>query len=100
MEELLKHPIYLKNYVPILSFIIGTILLFALAITRFDNLLYIGLMYVYLAIAINFIYIFYLIIQFYTKKISSNETLTRFGICTLNIPITILYIYIVFNIIL
>ena len=100
MEELLKNPVYRKNYVPIISFFLGTILLFSFAILKTDVILYVGLLYIFLAVFINVIYLFYLLIKYYYKKTSLEETLSRLGITLINIPITILYIYIIFNVLL
>ena len=100
MENIINNPFYIKNYIPIISFVIGTLLLISLAITKVDTIFYIGLLYVFIAICINIIYSIYLLFMAYNKKINSEETLSRLGIAFLNIPITILYIYIVFNVVL
>lgn len=100
MEEIFKNPFYIKNHIPIISFTLGTLLLILLALTRLDSLLYYGFLYVSIAILVNTIYSIYLLIALYQDKISKEETVARLGITMLNIPITILYIYIVFNIIL
>lgn len=100
MEEIVKNQFYLKNYIPILSFFIGTFLLILFAFTRLDSLLYFGLMYIFAAILLNIFYVVYLLIIYYQNKISFKETATRIGFTTLNIPITLFYIYIVFNVIL
>lgn len=99
MEELLKNPFYQKNYIPILSFIIGTILLLLYAITKIDILPIIGLYYVYLALFINCCYLVAIIILHFIKKRNYQETLIRIGITICNIPITLFYIYLVFNVI-
>lgn len=100
MENIINNPFYIKNYIPIISFVIGTLLLISLAITRVDSLLYIGLIYIFVAFLINIIYSIYLLIISYQNKITLEETATQIGITILNIPITFLYIYIVFNVIL
>lgn len=100
MENIINNPFYIKNHIPIISFIIGTLLLILLAVTKFDSLLYIGLIYIFVAFLINIIYSIYLLIISYQNKITLEETATRIGITILNIPITFLYIYIVFNVIL
>lgn len=100
MEEIFKNPFYQKNYIPVLSFIIGTILLLLLALTGESELLFIGLLYVFIASFINLIYAVFLIFIFYKKQKNNEEVFSRLGITLINIPITILYIYIVFEIIL
>ncbi len=100
MEKIINNPFYIKNHIPIISFVLGTLLLILLALTRLDSLLYYGLLFVFIAVLINTIYSVYLLIVLYQNKISKEETVARLGITMLNIPITILYIYIVFNIIL
>lgn len=100
MENILNNPFYIKNNIPIISFLFGTLLLILLAVTRFDSLLYIGLIYVFTAFLINIIYSIYLLIILHQNKISIEETATRLGITILNIPVTFLYMYIVFNVIL
>jgi hypothetical protein len=100
MENIIKNPFYIKNHIPIISFFIGTLLLILLAVTKFDSLLYIGLTYVVTAFLINIIYSIYLLFILYQNKINIEETATRLGITILNVPITFLYMYIVFNVIL
>jgi hypothetical protein len=100
MENIINNPFYIKNHTPIISFIIGTLLLILLAVARFDSLLYIGLTYVVTAFLINIIYSIYLLFILYQNKINIEETATRLGITVLNVPITFLYMYIVFNVIL
>ncbi|WP_339837545.1 hypothetical protein [uncultured Flavobacterium sp.] len=99
MEEILKNPFYQKNYIPILSFTIGTILLSLYAITKINMLPIIGLFYVYLALFINFCYLIAMIILHFIEKRNNQETLIRIGIALCNIPITLFYMYLVFNVI-
>jgi hypothetical protein len=99
MEEIFKSTFYQKNYIPILSFTIGTILLFLYTITKIDLLLIIGLFYVYLALFINCCYLVSIIFKHFIKKRNSQETLIRIGITLCNIPITLFYIYLIFNVI-
>ena len=100
MQNFINNPFYIKNHIPIISFFLGTFLLIVFALTRVDSLLYYGLMYIFAAILVNIIYSIYLLIISYQKKISLEETVSRLGITMANIPITFLYIYIVFNVIL
>jgi hypothetical protein len=100
MENLINNSFYVKNNIPIISFVFGTLLLISLAMTGVNTLLYIGLIYVFVAFLINTIYSIYLPSISYQNKINLEETATRLGITILNIPITILYIYLVFNVIL
>lgn len=99
MEEIFKNPFYQKNYIPILSFTIGTILLLLYVITKIDLLPIIGLFYVYLALFINCCYLIALVTLHFIEKRNNLETLTRIGITLCNIPITLFYMYLVFNVI-
>ncbi|WP_338377251.1 hypothetical protein [uncultured Flavobacterium sp.] len=99
MEEIVKNPFYQKNYIPILSFTIGTILLLLYAITKIDFLPLIGLFYVYFALFANSCYLLAVVTQHFIEKRNSQETLTRIGITLCNIPITLFYMYLVFNVI-
>jgi hypothetical protein len=99
MEKILKKPFYQKNYIPILSFTIGTVLLFLYALTKINIFPIIGLFYVYLAVITNCCYLIAIVILHFIKKRNNKETLTRIGITLCNIPITIFYMYLVFNVI-
>jgi hypothetical protein len=100
MENLINNSFYVKNNIPINSFAFGTLLYILLVMTRVNTLLYIGLIYIFVAFLINTIYSIYLPSISYQNKINLEETATRLRITILNIPITILYIYLVFNVIL
>lgn len=99
MEEIFAHALFRKNIIPIFSLAIGTILLLVLAFTKIE-ILFPGFIYVILAIVVNIIYLIYLLITYYNKKIDAKECISRIGITCINIPITILYIFIVFEVIL
>ncbi|MFT5754738.1 MAG: hypothetical protein ACI924_001978 [Flavobacterium sp.] len=100
MENLINNSFYVKNNIPIISFAFGTLLYILLVMKRVNTLLYIGLIYIFVAFLINTIYSIYLPSISYQNKINLEETATRLRITILNIPITILYIYLVFNVIL
>ena len=99
MEKIFNNLFYQKNYIPILSFTIGTILLFLYTITKIDLLIITGLFYVYLALFINCCYLITIIVKHFIEKRNSQETLIRIGITLCNIPITFFYMYLVFNVI-
>ncbi|MBD0830567.1 hypothetical protein [Aestuariibaculum sediminum] len=92
----MKHLTNISKLVALLSFVFGTLLLSTyLYFGRSEQLLFIGLKYVLLAIAINSILLFANLLA--TIPASSNrlEHLKTCGIILLNIPIACLYIYIV-----
>jgi len=86
-----------QNIIPIISFAVGASLLLLFASTKYDPLLYIGLLYVSGALLINTVYLFYLILQLIKNWDNNNEIFIRIGITLSNIPIAILFTYIVFN---
>lgn len=99
MDEIFKNPFYQKNCIPILSFIIGTLLLFMYVLTNMSDLIFIGLVYVIIASFINLIYSVFLIYTYYNNVKMKDNSITRLGITLCNIPITIFYMYLVFNVI-
>lgn len=99
MEKIFNNPIYQENYIPILSFIIGTLILLTYALTEISDLIFIGLAYVIIASLINLIYSVYLIYTYYKNVKTKENSITRLGITLCNIPITLFYIYLVFNVI-
>ena len=86
-----------QNIIPIISFAVGASLLLLFASTKYDPLLYIGLLYVSGALLINTVYLFYLILQLIKNWDNNNEIFIRIGITLSNIPISILFTYIVIN---
>lgn len=99
MEKIFKNPIYRENCIPILSFIIGTLILLTYALTEISDLIFLGLVYVIIASLINLIYSVFLIYTYYKNIKTKENSITRIGITLCNIPITLFYIYLVFNVI-
>ena len=81
--------------IAIISFAIGTIL-FALQLyfRKSDALIYPGIVYILITIVINFISIMVLVFSLLGKTNNKIEILKTCGIILLNIPIAILYFYI------
>jgi len=88
-----------QNIIPIVSLIGGTFLLLFFATSKKEELIIIGLIYVFIAISINSIYALFLVYRLFKNRINRNEFLIRIGIAILNIPISILYLYIISHII-
>jgi Na+-transporting methylmalonyl-CoA/oxaloacetate decarboxylase beta subunit len=86
-----------QNIIPIISFVVGASLLLLFASTKYEPLLYIGLLYVSGAILVNTVYLFYLILQLIKNWDNNYEIFIRIGITLSNIPISILFTYIVIN---
>lgn len=99
MENIFKNAFYQKNFIPILSFAIGTVLLLLYALTKINIVPIIGIFYVYLAVFTNCCYLIAIVILHFIKKRNNKETVTRIGITLCNIPITLFYMYLVFNVI-
>lgn len=97
MEEKKQIELIEQNIIPIISFVIGASLLLFYAITKYEPLLFIGLFYIYGAALVNTIYLLYLIIQLFKNWENNYEIFIRIGITLSNIPIAILFAYIVFN---
>ncbi|WP_430400997.1 hypothetical protein [Flavobacterium sp.] len=86
-----------QNIIPIISFAVGASLLLLFASTKYEPLLYIGLIYVSGALLVNTVYLFYLILQLIKNWDNYYEIFIRIGITLSNIPISILFTYIVIN---
>ena len=86
-----------QNIIPIISFAVGASLLLLFASTKYEPLLYIGFLYVSGALLVNTVYLFYLILQLIKNWNNNYEIFIRIGITLSNIPIAILFTYIVFN---
>ncbi len=86
-----------QNIIPIISFAVGASLLLLFASTKYEPLLYIGLIYISGAIIVNTVYLFYLILQLIKNWDNYYEIFIRIGITLSNIPISILFTYIVIN---
>ena len=86
-----------QNIIPIISFAVGASLLLLFASTKYEPLLYIGLIYVSGALLVNTVYLFYLILQLIQNWDNYYEIFIRIGITLSNIPISILFTYIVIN---
>jgi hypothetical protein len=80
-----------------LSFIIGTVLLTGYAVSNNDVFVVMGIYYVLIAAVVNMLVFFHELIFFLSNipenKAHGNSTL----LLLLNIPVTVLYISIVFN---
>lgn len=79
------------------SALIGSAIFFAFCLTRFSPLAYLGFGYVTLAAIVNFFALFVLTIETLTNGKDRKQLLNAMGIMLLNIPLTILYIAILFN---
>lgn len=87
-----------STYVAIGSFGIGTLLLVIhLCIPNSFEILVTGFFYVLFAILVNGITLFYLLYHFIINRIERETIAIRILILMANIPITLIYIYIVFN---
>lgn len=86
-----------QNIILIISFAVGASLLILFASTKYEPLLYIGFLYVSSALLVNTVYLFYLILQLIKNWNNNYEIFIRIGITLSNIPISILFTYIVFN---
>lgn len=79
------------------SFLSGTLLFISYVITEADFLLILGFYFVVIAAVVNLLVLLYELLEFLTdvtdKKSSGNSVL----LLLLNIPITILYLLILFN---
>ncbi|KXH82731.1 hypothetical protein [Chryseobacterium kwangjuense] len=80
----------------LISFLSGTLLLITYLITKADVLLLIGFYFVIIAAVVNMLILLYELIEFLNglpdKKASGNSVL----LLLVNIPVTMLYLYIVF----
>ena len=92
----LKLPISTK--IALISFTIGSLLFGAFfLIPSSDNLIFIGLFYTLLALTLNGIVILKLIYNWITDKENRNSTAKQGLVILANIPIAILYFFIITN---
>ena len=92
IDEILKMPLWTF----IISFSIGTILLLLFLIDKNNsNVLITGFLYVLLAIPINFALLLFLIVCAIVHKECRKQILERTAVMLLNVPIAILYFFIV-----
>lgn len=81
----------------LISFLSGTLLLLSYLITKADFLLIFGFYFVVITAVVNMLVLLYELLEFLTdisdKKSSGNSVL----LLLVNIPITILYLFIIFN---
>lgn len=83
--------------ISIISFILGTLIFLLYITSKNETLLFIGLLYVIGAIFFNGIILLKLLYLLITSKNQTLYLLKRIGIVCLNIPITIIYLNILFN---
>ena len=87
-----------STYLAIASFLIGTTLLaIQLCFPNNIDILVMGLCYVVLAFFLNFITLIHLLYQFIINRLKREIIAIRILILLANIPITLLYINIVFQ---
>ncbi|MBL1222263.1 hypothetical protein JET18_15525 [Chryseobacterium sp. L7] len=81
----------------LISFVSGTLLLLGYLITKADFLIISGFYFVLIAAVVNLLILFYELLEFLTnipdKKSSGRSVL----LLLINIPVTMLYMYIVFS---
>lgn len=77
------------------SFLIGTLLLLFQLLFPNENLLKVGLLYVFLAFILNLIMLIYLIFLCFTQKNHQEYYTIKILILLANIPITFVYIKII-----
>ncbi|WP_346882834.1 hypothetical protein [uncultured Algibacter sp.] len=84
-----------SSILAVISFGIGTILFISqLIIGKFSNLLFIGYIYVIIAIIINLLAVIALVFSF-AKNYNKKDALRCFGVILINIPIAYLYFLII-----
>ena len=84
----------------LISFTIGTFLFllqFVVASSVKDNIWIIGLFYIIIAFIINLVVLLAMIIMSFVRKEQQKEILINTSIQLINIPIAILYLYILFK---
>lgn len=77
------------------SAIIGTGIFLAFCLTRFPSLVFLGFGYVFLATIVNFFALFALMIEMLSNSKDRDQLINAMGIILLNIPLTLVYIFIV-----
>lgn len=87
-----------STHLAIASFGIGTfLLLFYIIFPRLEALLFVGLAYVAIAFFLNAIVFFHLLYYFITQRNYREYFAVKMLILLANIPISALYVYIIFN---
>ena len=90
--------LHFSTWLAILSFSIGTLLLGCYFLnTSKEVLLVPGLCYLIFSFVINLIVLFYLLMQLVVDIENQEKNFIRILILISNIPITLLYMYIIFN---
>lgn len=79
----------------ILSFVFGTIQLLAYLVTRSNNLIYLGVVYVYIAFFVNLLILIILLIMAITNSENRNRKWLAILYLLLNLPIAFGYFVIV-----
>lgn len=82
--------------VALISFVMGTIILVLFKITKESTFIYIGLIYVLMALFLNFILFINLFYNLFIYKKMYRYQLGNMAIVLLNIPITLFYLKITF----
>lgn len=95
MEKyILKLPFPIQ--IALFSFLIGTLLFICYFLfPKWDNLLFVGLLYVLTAIFFNTILIINLFINFFAEQAQRKNIAIQIGIVLANIPIAIIYFSII-----
>jgi hypothetical protein len=81
----------------IISFLLGTTLFILYITSKNESVLFMGFLYVLVTVFFNSIIVLKLFYLLITSKNHSLYLLKRIGIVCLNIPITIIYLNILFN---
>ncbi|MFC4740733.1 hypothetical protein ACFO3U_12085 [Flavobacterium ponti] len=97
MEEITPETFIEKNILSIGTFLFGTIILISFLISNWDFLIIVGILYVSAAIIVHVFHFFATIIFHFIEKRNPIDTSIKIFLILSNIPITILYIYIVLN---
>lgn len=97
MKTKFKHKInYIAIVLAIISFCMGTLLLLLFKITQAEFLMILGYYYIFLAAFVNILMLIFLAINAITHYSDYKENLPTILGLLANIPITILYIELVF----
>jgi len=84
-------------WMAIISFTIGTLLLLSFKVTEINSLATIGFFFVMAAVTINSLMVLILLFLMFTESHQKWSHLKAIGILLINIPITLLYLQIVFS---
>jgi hypothetical protein len=80
----------------LISFIVGSLLFTLYLFLKDDNIVLVGLFYVLIAVVVNLIVLFALLLAFSKPNINYEQNVLSIGILLSNIPIAIIYLYIIF----